>query len=141
MSENPYKSFMTSFSGRQFGNGLLTIFISEDINMWHTNVYNAYPITGGKFVLFGYDWLGNCLGIATDGQVNGNVIIFEIGTGEILSTGYDFQTFIDNEIPNNSRACLSSAFYRKWLIKKGRPVKYGRCIGYKVPLFMGAKMI
>ena len=139
MSENPYNSFMTAFSGRQFGNGLLTAFLNGDINKWHANVYNAFPITQGEFILFGHDWLGNCLGIATDGQDKGNVVIFEIGTGEILSTGYDFQTFLNNEVPNNSNASLSSTFYREWLNRKGAPVKYGRCIGYKIPLFMGGK--
>jgi hypothetical protein len=138
-SENPYKSFITSFSGRQFGDGLLTVFFNGDLKKWHANVYNAFPITQGEFVLFGHDWLGNCLGIATDGPSKGNVVIFEIGTAEILSTGCDFQTFLNNEIPNNGNASLSSIFYREWLNKKGTSVKYGRCIGYKIPLFMGGK--
>jgi hypothetical protein len=56
-----------------------------------------------------------------------------------LSTGCDFQTFLNNEIPNNGNASLSSIFYREWLNKKGTSVKYGRCIGYKIPLFMGGK--
>jgi hypothetical protein len=137
--ENPYNLFLNSFAGHQFGNGLFTVFRKEDIQEWQKNVHDSFLMVNAQFILFGYDWMGNCLGIATDGFNKDEVIIFEIGTGEVLSTRCSFVNFLDVEIPNNSDACLSSDFYQEWLAKKGMPVKYGRCIGYKVPLFLGGK--
>lgn len=137
ISDDPFDTFLKMFSGRQFGNGILTIFQEKDINIWQKNISDAFPIAKGRFSLFGYDWLGNCFGIAVDETNMGKVILFEIGTGEILSTGCDFEDFLDNEIPYNNKACLASQFYQKWLENGGIPVKYGRCIGYKIPLFMG----
>lgn len=89
--------------------------------------------------IFGYDWLGNCFGISKDEKNSDKVILLEIGTGEILSTECYFEDFINNEIPYNADACLASQFYETWLNNGGTTAKYGRCIGYKVPLFMGGQ--
>lgn len=134
-----YQSFLTAFSGMQFGNGLFTVFREEDIDAWQENVKDAFQIPKEKVALFGYDWLGNCYGIAKDEKNEDNVILFEIGTGEILLTEGCFEDNINNEIPYNVEACLAGQFYKKWLDNGGFPSKYGRCIGYKVPLFLGGK--
>jgi len=136
---DPYKAFLKAFSGLQFGNGLFTVFKEEDINMWQENVLYAFPISEERVSLFGYDWQGNCFGIAKDEKNSGKVILFEIGTGEILSTDCYFEDFINNEIPFNSESCLAGQFYKEWLNNEGESPIYGRCIGYKVPLFMGGK--
>lgn len=136
---DPYKSFLNAFLGMQFGNGLFTVFREEDIDTWQKKVAEAFPISEERVSLFGYDWLGNCFGITKDETNCGKVILFEIGTGEILSTECYFKDFINNEIPFNTDACLASQFYKKWLYNVGKPTKYGRCISYKVPLFMGGQ--
>lgn len=136
---DPYEAFIKAFSGLQFGNGLFSVFSDNDINIWQRNVTYAFPISEESISLFAYDWLGNCFGIAKDEKNSGKVLLFEIGTGEILSTDCYFEDFINCEIPLNSEVCLASQFYKEWLSNAGKPPVYGRCIGYKVPLFMGGK--
>jgi len=134
-----YQSFLTAFSGIQFGNGLFTVFREEDIDAWQENVKDAFQITKEEVALFGYDWQGNCYGIAKEEKIVDKVVLFEIGTGDVLLSEGCFEDNIDNEAPYNAEACLAGQFYKKWLDNGGKPSKYGRCIGYKVPLFLGGK--
>lgn len=134
-----YKEFLDAFSGEQFGNGLFTFFREDDIDVWHKNVIGSFSMFGESLSLFGHDWQGNCFGIIQDEKKSDEVILFEVGTGEVLSMGCSFEDFINNEIRINSDACLASPFYEKWLKNGGSTSKYGRCIGYKVPLFMGGE--
>lgn len=133
-----YEKFLECLGGRQFGNGLFNTFAKDNIEKWTSVVNEAYPEFKGEFKLFGYDWLGRMFGIS--GQKNNEkVLMFEIGTGEVLEIPCNFLDFLNEEIPLYSDACLAATFYNKWLRKKRKAVSYGRCIGYKVPLFLGGQ--
>ena len=136
---DPYKLFLRELSGKQFGQGLFTVFKEKDIKEWQKNIAYAFPAYKNKTALFGYDWLGRCFGVSEDKKDKGKVLLFEIGTGQVLSTDCSFEEFINHEIPLNSDACLASQFHEQWLGAAEKPLVYGRCVGYKVPLFLGGK--
>lgn len=132
-----YDNFMNCFSGIQCANGLFNIFRKEDINKWSGIVKNTYLECDTEVSVFGYDWLGRIFAI--DKNEEKRILIFEIGTADILEVNCDFLEFLNEEIPLYNEACFATSFYIKWLCKKKIPVIYGRCIGYKVPLFVGGK--
>lgn len=133
-----YENFLKCLGGKQFGNGLFTTFEKKDLEKWTLVVNDAYPEFIGEFQLFGYDWLGRIFGISEQNN-NEVILMFEIGTGEVLEIPCNLHAFLNREIPLHSNECLASKFYSKWLRKKRIAVSYGRCIGYKVPLFLGGK--
>lgn len=109
------------------------------MQQWRDNVCMAYPMIEGEIEVFGYDWLGNCFGICKNKNENEQVYLYEIGTGEILIVANSFEEFVNEEIPNNTQACLAKKFYEEWLDSSGIEVKYNKCISYIIPLFMGGE--
>lgn len=133
-----YENLLTYLGGKQFGNGLFNSLCKENLEEYTNLVNDAYPEFVGEFKLFGYDWLGRMFGINSE-LGKERILMFEIGTGEVLEIPCNFLEFLNEEIPLNNNACLASAFYAKWLRKKKKTFPYGRCIGYKTPLFLGGK--
>lgn len=133
-----YENFLKYLGGKQFGKGIFNTLEKNNLKKWTSVVEEAFPEFSGKFKLFAYDWLGRLYGI-TEQDSNEKVLIFEIGTGEVLEIPCDLLEFLNEEIPLHSNECLAMAFYKKWLRKKRKMPSYGRCIGYKVPLFLGGQ--
>lgn len=129
------KDFNKVFGGNTFGNGIFTVLSSGDIEIWKNIVSRFYPDFVGKIEPFAFDWLGRCF--AEDTQDKSHILLFEIGTADVLIIPVDFKTFVNDEIPNNNAACLASEAYTEWISSGLSAVSYGQCIGYKVPLFLG----
>lgn len=134
---NELELFLQSFGGKEFGNGIFRVFLKEDISYWEENIARAYQEFDNKFQLFAYDWLGRCFGIDLRKGHTKNILIFEIGTNDVLEIPCDFLEFLNEEIPTYHEECLASRFYKKWIEHYGKCVENKRCIGYKVPLFLG----
>jgi len=121
------------------GKGVFSSFSTDNVKKWTEIVEEGYPEFAGQFQLFGYDWLGRCFGIDLRDDFKENVLMFEIGTGDVLEISSSFCDFLNEEIPLYSDACLALAFYDEWLQETKKVVEYGRCIGYKIPLFLGGE--
>ena len=134
----PYLIFLINLGGKQFGKGVFNSFSEENVEKWTQIVEDGFPEFKGQFELFGYDWLGRCFAIDLRDNANEKVLMFEIGTNEVLEIPVGFNDFLNKEIPMYSGACLATDFYGEWL-KSNVMVKYGRCAGYKVPLFLGGE--
>lgn len=134
---SPYKDFVKKFGGKQFAQGLFSAFTQDDIKRMEKHVYKAYPKFDGKVMLFGYDWLGRIFGLSKK-KGNEIVLMFEIGTLDVLEIPCDFLTFLNDEIPNYHSECFASGYFDQWK-SIGSPPNYGRCIGYKIPLFLGGE--
>lgn len=67
--------------------------------------------------------------------------MFKIGTNDILEIPCFFEKFLIEEIPLNSDACLAEPFFNEWMDYSmdysKKELRHGRCIGYKIPLFLG----
>lgn len=138
-SGNLYEDFLLYLGGRRFGNGLFNSFSRDNINKWTEIVNAAYPTFKNSFKLFGYDWLGRCFGIDLRKNTYGNILMFEIGTNDILEIPCSFESFLNEEIILYSDACLAETFFNEWMQFSKEAILYGRCAGYKIPLFLGGE--
>lgn len=138
-SGNLYDDFIMQLGGKSFGRGLFNIFSKDNIDKWTGIVSEAFPEFKDLYKLFGYDWLGRCFGIDLRKNSCGNILIFEIGTDDILEVPCALDSFLNEEIPIYSDACLAKSFFEEWMDIFGKQIEYGRCAGYKIPLFLGGE--
>lgn len=138
-TNDTYSDFISQLGGKRFGNGLFNSFSADNVVRWSEIVSEAYPDFRDKFQLFGYDWLGRCFGIDLRDSCYGNVLMFEIGTGDVLEIPCPFKEFLNEEIPLYSDACLAETFFNEWMEYSKETIAYGRCVGYKIPLFLGGE--
>jgi len=131
-----YETLLNNFEGMEFGDGIFRLFNKRDLYKWSEIVTGAYPEFKDKFDLFGYDWLGRCFAIDLRDR---NILMFEIGAGEVLNIPCDILEFLNVEIPVYNDACLASTFYKEWVEYCGKNAKLNYCMGYKVPLFLGGE--
>lgn len=136
---NLYGDYITQLGGKSFGKGLFRSFSKDNLAKWTHIVKEAYPQYKGEFYMFGYDWLGRCFAISKDKYQGESVLMFEIGTNDILQIPCNFYQFLNEEIPEYADACLAEPFYNEWLKYSKTEVTYDRCVAYKVPLFLGGK--
>ena len=134
-----YNDFILRLGGKRFGNGVFNSFSNDNLSKWTEIVSEAYPEFKNLFKLFGYDWLGRCFGIDLRKNTSGNILMFEIGTSDVLEIPCTFKKFLDEEIPLYSDACLAESFFNEWSKYSGETIEYGRCAGYKIPLFLGGE--
>ena len=138
-SSDMYKDFIIQLGGKIFGKGLFNSFSEDNVEKWTEIVNEAYPEFQNTFKIFGYDWLGRCFGIDLRKNTYGNVLMFEIGTNDVLEIPCAFEQFLNEEIPLYADACLAKSFFDEWMNNFGKEIVYGRCAGYKVPLFLGGE--
>ncbi len=134
-----YNDFVTLLGGKRFGEGLFNSFSIENVEKWTEIIDQAYPEFNGLYKAFGYDWLGRCFGIDLRKKTQGNILMFEIGTNDVLEIPCSFEKFLNEEIPLYADACLAKSFFEEWKNNTGKELPYGRCVGYKVPLFLGGE--
>lgn len=137
-NSTPYLTFLDEMGGRQFGKGVFNTFSKDNVKKWTQIVGDGFPEFKEQFKLFGYDWLGRCFAIDLRDNQNEGVLMFEIGTNDVLEIPVGFNDFLNQELPMYSNECLATDFYEEWL-QTNAMIKYGRCIGYKVPLFLGGE--
>ena len=131
------EAFLKVFSGASFKNGLYRIHNIDEIPRWTAIVENAFPKYKGNILVFGYDWLGRQF---AQNKQTGNILLFEPGTGEVLSIPADFVAFHDEEIAEYSEDSLASAFFEEWYgSASGSEIPHDKCVGYKVPLFLNGE--
>lgn len=131
---NDIESFLKTFSGTTFKNGLYRIHALNDLQKWTKIVEEAFPGYSGNILVFGYDWLGRQFAV---NRKTGKILLFEPGTGEVLSIPADFILFHDEEIADYSEDSLASGFFEEWYgSEAGCDIPHDKCVGYKVPLFL-----
>jgi hypothetical protein len=68
-----------------------------------------------------------------------SVLMFEIGTGQVLEIPSNLESFHERGLMEFGEAALAISFHEKWLNTGGAAPHYDQCIGYKMPLFLGGK--
>ncbi len=137
-STNLYDDFCKRFSQRTFGDGLFNTFAYEKRDYWNSVIGKFYPPFKDKVEVIGYDWLGRIFTTLKDQDC---VLLFEIGTGQVLNVGCSVENFIGEEIPVRSERSLAYSFFDEWKKENSCGFPYGSCVGYKIPLFLGGKDI
>lgn len=132
-----YKDFLKQYGGKQFGSGLFVVFRENDLEKWTQIISSTFEDFKGIFKVFGYDWLGRCFAIDLREDTKENIVMFEIGTNDVLEIPCAFREFLEKEIPLYTDACLAEKFFKEWSEFAKIKLQYGRCAGYKLPLFLG----
>lgn len=99
----------------------------------------VFPEFKGRITCFGYDWLGRMFALDAGRRENDQpgVVMLEPGTGDVLEIPANLVDFHNIELVENEDACLASRFYQIWRTNGGAVPQHDRCVGYKVPLFLG----
>jgi len=138
-NKDSLSEFRNEFQGMEFGEGIYRAFKIEDIPKWKGIIAEGYHEFEGKFEPFGFDWLGRCFAVDLRRKTKGQILMFEIGTAEVLQIPCDIITFHNNEIPVNGEACLAETLFTQWSESAGQKIGYSQCVGYKVPLFLNGE--
>lgn len=128
-----FREVMENYGGMSFGKGMYRLLLCNDIPIWNRVIEAAFPQFEGNIKCFGFDWLGRIFALDIK---NNSVLMFEPGTGDILSLNCDFTTFHEEEIPHYHEACFASQFFAEWNKHYHKELDYKQCVGYKVPLFL-----
>ena len=133
---NSIDEFLENTSGKSFLNGLYTIFKQEDVEKWNGIIGEYFPDYKGSFLFFVYDWMGRIFVI----ENNSNMVkMFDPEERTCYATDMDIVKFHE-EIVNDTDGMLSLNYFNQWLEKNNNKIiKYGECVGFKVPLFLGGK--
>lgn len=131
--------WMDAAGGRSFSGGLYRVHSSGSSRAANELVRAAFPEFAGRFVCFGYDWLGRQF--ATDSARGGpddpEILMFEPGTGEALEIPVAFSQFHDQELVDCAEEALARDFFSQWRGAGGGAPALDECIGYRKPLFLG----
>jgi len=130
-------NFRRKYQGMSFGNGVYRVFDDTNIDKWKRIITEGYPDFENCFEPFAYDWLGSCFALDLRSREKGNVLMFEIGTADVLEIPCNFMNFHEEEIPLYHDACLASSFFNNWRINNKNDLQKDKCVGYKIPLFLG----
>jgi hypothetical protein len=133
------KYFFDVLGGKSFNGGLYRTVHPADLRFWHERIQLAFPGYERQVVCFGYDWLGRAFGVGWEKGEDGrpNVLMFDIGGGEVFDIPANLITFHDSEITKSIEPALAISLYEAWRSSGGAAPAYDQCIGLRVPLFLG----
>lgn len=129
--------FRSKYQGMSFGNGVYRVFDDTNVDKWKRIITEGYPDFENCFEPFAYDWMGRCFAVNLRNGKMGNVLMFEIGTADVLEIPCNFMSFHEEEIPLYHDSCLASSFFNEWRINNNNDLQNDKCVGYKIPLFLG----
>ncbi len=134
-----YEDFINQLGGKCFGKGIFTVFLRSDIDKWEQIVSEAYQDFKGYFKILAYDWLGRCFAVDLRKETFENILMFDIGANDVLEIPCSLLNFLNEEIPFYSEECLAESFFKEWMLGYQQELSYGKCAGYKIPLFLGGE--
>jgi hypothetical protein len=128
------QEFINDMAGKSFLNGMYRFFSKDQLEKWTDIVEKTFPKYRGNIVIFAYDWLGRIFAL---NKQTGKVLLFEPGTGEVLSIPVNIHDFHEEEIVDYNEDSLASAFFEKWFeANDNYLLPNNKCAGYKIPLFL-----
>lgn len=136
------KDFISNFGGVSFNKGIYRVHYSSNIPKWTEIVTDAFPAYKNKILVFGYDWLGRQFSIDFTRLKSQEpmILIFECGTGKAFEVPCTFKEFHEQEIVDYYDDVLCSREYESICDELSFSIlEYSKCIGFKVPLFLGGK--
>ena len=132
---NDYRTFIIAFGGMQFGKGMFTVFDKGDALDWERKIAKTFPEYKGMFRAFGCDWMGRCFAVPAKNEEK--IIMFDPGVLEVYEVPLNLRDFVNRAIPLNTNECLAADSFISWYRAYGEELGKNRCVGYKVPLFLG----
>lgn len=139
-----FTEFLSGPARESFGQGVLRFLLPDSrpsLVSWNSPLgwQASWLPWKDRLVVFAYDWLGRQIGFDRQRVQSGEPLIgiLEPGTGEFLETPETFLGFMERELVDFSDAAVAVKFYSQWRENGGEAPRPGKCVGYKVPLFLG----
>ena len=132
---------MATLGGCTFAGGLYRLHTPRSSAVASSMAAAAFPEYEFPLRCFGFDWLGRqfALDPRRGRAMDPEVLMLEPGTGEGLEIPVSISTFHDEELVNYTDAALASNFFAEWQTEDRRDLPFDKCVGYKVPLFLGGE--
>jgi hypothetical protein len=137
-----YPELAARFARCSFENGIYRLHDAGTGPRAEARVAESFPRFSSRACPFGYDWLGREFAVDSGRREGGEplVLLFEPGTGEALEIPFSFAAFHE-KLDELREAALAGSFFASWAQANPGllPLDVTRCVGYKVPLFLGGK--
>lgn len=137
-----YLELAARFARCSFENGIYRLHDARTGPRAQEWVAESFPGFASRACPFGYDWLGRQFAVDSGRREGGEplVLLFEPGTGEALEMPFSFAAFHE-QLDELREPALAGSFFASWAkVNPGLlPLDVTRCVGYKVPLFLGGK--
>ncbi len=139
VSDNDVRVVIEHLGGKTFDDGLYRVFQSGEIQGVTEVIKEAFPEFDNRLVPFGFDWLGRVFASDKERVVDGHsqVMMIEFGAGEAMQIPCSSIEFHESELINFADDALSKPFFDQWKASHLGTVPYSKCVGYRVPLFLG----
>ena len=134
-----WSGLMGSHGGSTFEQGLYRLHTSASSESAREDLSDGFPELRRGIDLFGYDWLGRQFGTRRQAPVP--VLMFDLGSGDVLEIPVTFVEFHDAELVDYRDAALASDFFASWTSGHPEtiPLAFDQCVGYRIPLFLGGR--
>jgi hypothetical protein len=127
---------LEQLGGTTLNHGWYRVLRSDQVMATTKALEDVFPEYRGRVVAFGFDWLGRHFAHAL-GKDEPTVLGLEVGAGEAMVIPGTVLEFHNEILINDSDAALAEQFWNEWRIKNPADVEFSKCVGYKVPLFLG----
>lgn len=131
-----------SLGGKTFNGGFYRVLKGDEIAAAASMLARAFPKLPGRFVPFGYDWLGRYFALNIQwksAQDGGQLGLFDLGSAEVLDIPTTVVDFHNNELVEYGEDEEDSELYQGWKSQNPSEIPRDECASYKVPIFMGGK--
>jgi hypothetical protein len=133
---------MARHGGSSFNRGLYRLLPVSAIEEWSDLLESAFPEYDGALLPFGYDWKGRffCAVLRGAESVEPFLCMLDIAEGTAYDIPASFRDFHNLELTNTEDDDpLVADVFDRFLARYGRPLEPDRCVGYRVPLFIGGE--
>ncbi|HVJ42352.1 MAG TPA: T6SS immunity protein Tdi1 domain-containing protein [Dongiaceae bacterium] len=139
LTDNAYYRLIDEFGGCSFENGFYRVMNGTLVQKWNGYVGDAFPAERGRFLCFGFDWLGliYALDVTRKAGDEYKMEVFDIGGGDIIKPPVTIERFHNKVLPDRNGEIASRSLFDAWLAQGNPAPRYSECIGYKRPLFLG----
>lgn len=113
----------------------------EDVVRFNACAAEVFLDRALQFQCFGADWMGRQFALDQGRMIKGDpqVAILDPATGEIFEIPCGYREFHEIEMIKYPNETVEYDRFKQWLSSGGVAPKYGECIGFRVPLFLGGK--
>jgi Domain of unknown function (DUF1851) len=136
-----FRELMAIGAGRSFGGGLLRVHDQGGSGRAAQLIEEAFPEYRGAVVPIAKDWLGRQYAVPLVGAVPraGMVLLVEPGSGEAFEVDCNLVELFDQEMVDDPVTFLATDLYAEWKPANPGSIPPGKCVGFKVPLFLGGE--
>lgn len=135
-NNDEFNNFITSYAGTTFNNGVYRVHNSISGPAAQANMEAMFPQYKGKFLVYGFDWVGIQYGINI---IDPNTTyLFDIIEHSVYNAKGTIDFFHDTIVCEDD--VLYEKTFKKWLLSQNRTsIGFSQCVGYDHPLFLGGK--